>query len=69
MKTFIIYETNPGIEPQRITTIQAVDGKSALEEFSKTLSVWLCDIHQLKHIWELSTSYGRYFYAIEAKEA
>lgn len=65
MKIFKIIDEN---NSQTVARVEAQNGKIALKKFmrSKILSTGLHEIHMTPFgNWELSTSFGAYFYAVE----
>lgn len=65
MKTFDIIDANNN---QVVRTISAGNGKAALRQFRNLFTATgMYEIHKVLNIWTLSSSYGAYFVAKEAK--
>lgn len=65
MKTFKIIDE---VNAMTVARIEARDGKSALKKFmqSRMFSSGMREVHKTAlGNWELSTTYGAYFYAVE----
>lgn len=71
MKTFIIYDATREGTPEKITEIQAGNGRNALKKFQSLyfMNANLYEIRRvIKNCWEMSGHYGNYFYAIKKEE-
>lgn len=67
MKRFDIVDANG---TKTVITILANNGKIALQKYLRQYAMYsgMYEIHKIKGIWSLSSSYGAYFVAKEAKE-
>lgn len=67
MKQFNIIDCNSG---ETLTTITTNNGKNALKQFLSKycMSIGFYEIHKRLNTWILSSSFGAYFIAREAKK-
>ena len=67
MKTFIIFDATRVGNHEPIAEIDAGNGKTALRKFQQNhcMKAGIYTIHKIKKgLWEMSNTYGSYFYAI-----
>lgn len=70
MKTYLIYDANELGTHKVIREIQANNAKQALIKFRNTLlNTGMYEIRKIKNgCWEMSSTYGAYFYCVKKEE-
>lgn len=70
MKTYLIYDANELGAHKVIKEVQANNAKQALIKFRNTLSsTGMYEIRKIRNgCWEISSTYGAYFYCIKKEE-
>ena len=71
MKTFIIFDATRVGNHEPIAEINAGNGKTALRKFQQNhcMNAGIYEIRRTKKsCWEMSSTYGSYFYAIKKEE-
>ena len=66
MKTYAIYDATRKDAHEKLMEIEAGNGKSALRKFQRNhcMNSGMYEIHKVKaNCWEMSSTYGSYFYA------
>lgn len=71
MKTFMIYDATRVGTHELLAEIEAGNGKTALRKFQQNhcMKAGIYTIHKIKKgYWEMSSTYGSYFYAINKED-